>query len=478
VKQLRQQTSDFGGPDRPMGQLLAQWFSERAPASAPASLVPSVRARITATPRRSGWRIRDWWFWRSGARSGTGLAMATATGVLVMALLGVGGTGFFLLATMGEAAPLPQAPGVGMATPGESSAAVAEGTPTAAETVTTAEPVAAVMPAATQDGATAVAGAITGAPAILDAGTPTAAGADVTDIAGIVTEGTVAFDDVRLSGTQRTAHQERRFEPDVSVASGALSIENAAGAWTGTFVSITPPDRAGSLRQAELVGSGEYEGLSAILRYDLGKAWGDPAMIVGVVYPGALPDYPGTEGFERYAPYWDGPARQSKSRPGASGDSSDLPAYVRGSLAQSVEWLSDHARFSDDSPQMQLRPEWMLGHLALDEPRLESRDYEVIVNADYFRGLENGAAMAGISRGSSADGGGWVGRSRGYADPDAAFLSGMHSITELTGTGAHEGLTAILFSDPRPAAATDYLLSWSVEGMLFAGDLPPHPEGP
>jgi hypothetical protein len=478
MKQLRQRPSDFGEPDRPMGQLLAQWFSERAPASAPANLVPSVHARIAATPRRGAWRIRDRWFWRSDRRWGTGMVMASATGVLVMALLGVGGTSVYLLATMGEAAPLVEAPGVGMATPGKSHAVVAQGTPAAAETVTTAEPVAAVMPAATQDGATAVAGTITGAPAILEAGTPTAAGADVTDIAGIGTEGTVAFDDARLSGTQRTAHQERRFEPDASVASGALSIENAAGAWTGTFVSITPPGRAGSLRQAELVGSGEYEGLSAILRYDLGKAWGDPQMIVGVVYPGARPDYPDAERFERYASYWDGPTRPSQSRPGANGGTKDLPAHVRGSLAQSVEWLSDHARFSDDSPQMQLRPEWMLGHLALDEPRLESRDYEVLANADYFRGLENGAAMAGVSRGSSADGGGWVGRSRGYADPDAAFLRGMHSVTELTGTGSHEGLTAILFSDPRPAAATDYLLSWSVEGMLFAGDLPPRAEGP
>jgi hypothetical protein len=478
MKELRQHPSDFDGPDRPMGQLLAQWFSERAPASAPASLIPGVRARIAATPRRSAWRIRDRWFWRSDRRWGTGMVMASATGVLVMALMGVGAAGVYLLATTGELAPVPHAPGVGVAAPGESLAAVADGTHAAVETATTVDTPPAVLPPVTQDEATALAGTITDAPIILDVGAPTTVEADVTDIAGIVTEATVSFDDVRLSGIQRTVHQERRFEPDASVATGALSIENAGGAWTGTFVSISPPGRDGSLRQAELVGSGDYAGLSTILRYDLGKAWGDPQMIVGVVYPGARPDYPDADKFERYASYWDGPTRPSPGRPGSSKDLNDLPAYVRGSLVQSVEWLSDHPRFSDDAPQMQLRPEWMLGHLAVGDPRLESRDYEVLANADYYRGLENGAAMAGVSRGSSADGGGWVGRWRGYADPDAAFLSGMHSITELTGTGSHEGLTAILFSDPIPATATDYLLSWSVEGMLFTGEMPPHPEGP
>ena len=465
MNQRRQYRSNPEGPDRLMGQLLAQWLSERAPTSAPASLVPTIQARIGATPRRRGWRIRDWWLWRPGRERGTSLLLVTATGVLVMAMMGIGGAGVYLLATMGDGAPLSSVPAGAVDAPAESLAAVAVDTPAASS------------PTSSQDGASPVAGTITHAPIILDEGAPTTPVADGTEVVDIRTEADVEFDDIRLSGVQRTVERERRFEPGAAVATGTLSIERDQGAWTGSFVSIEPPGRAGSLRQAELVGSGDYAGLSAILRYDLGKAWGDPGMVVGIVFPGALPDYPDTEGFGRYAPYWDGGGRAASNQPDRV-DLSGLPAYVRGSLVQSVEWMSDDARFNEAPPRMQLRPLWMVGEMDLGDPRLEVAGYETLVNADYFVALENGAAMAGISRGSSLDGGGWSGQARGYADPEAELLGGMYSVTELTGTGSNEGLTAVLFSTPRQAAATDFSHSWSVEGMLFMGEPPPHAEGP
>lgn len=465
MNQRRQYRSNLEDPDRQLGQLLAQWLSGRAPTSVPASLVPTIEARIRATSRRRGWRIRDWWLWRPGRERGTGLLLVTATGVLVMAMMGIGGGGVYLLATMHDDAPLSSVPGGAVDTPAESLASVAVETP------------AAESPASSQDGATLVAGTITRAPVILDEGAPTTPLADGTQVVDIRTEGDVEFDDVRLSGVQRTVERERRLEPGAAVATGSLSIESDQGAWTGDLVSIEPPGRAGGLRQAELVGSGAYAGLSAILRYDLGKAWGDPGMVVGIIFPGALPDYPDAEGFRRYAPYWEGPGRAASSQPDDAAFAG-LPAYVRGSLVQSVEWLSDDARLNDGPPRMQLRPQWMVGEMDLGDPRLEVAGYETLVNADYFEAFENGAAMAGISRGSSLDGGRWSGQSRGYADPEADLLGGMYSITQLTGTGSHEGLTAILFSTPRQAAATDFTHSWSVEGMLFKGEPPPHAEGP
>ncbi len=288
------------------------------------------------------------------------------------------------------------------------------------------------------------------------------------------------FDDARLTGTQRETRNERRYR-DVSesaVATGTLAIENAGGAWRGTFVSISPPGREGSLQQAELAGEGDYAGLSAILRYDLGEGWGDPAMITGVVQPGSLPDYPDAGGFDRYAPYWEGPARPGPAE-GDAADATDLPLYVTGSSTQTIEWMSDDLLYGETSPQMQLQPQWMVAGMALDDARLQMDDYETLVNADYFVALENGAAMTGISRGSAAGGGGgWTGRLRGYADPDDEYLGGQYALTELTGVGGNDGLTAVLLSRPRAAGTTEYLLSWSVEGMLFRGQLPPYPEGP
>jgi hypothetical protein len=331
----------------------------------------------------------------------------------------------------------------------------------------------------TQSGATAVAGTLADAPATVDEGVSTMSAEGVTEVLGATTTGTVSFDDERLSGTQRSEANERRYgtSGEGSLATGTMSIENDAGTWAGTFVRISPPAREGSLLQAELVGEGAYEGLSAILRYDLGKPWGDAEMIAGVVYPGALPEYPTADGFARYAPYWDGPEPLASDATPGPGDAS-LPASLSGTMEQSVEWLSDDVLVDAATTRMQLAPETMVAQTVLGDPRLEMSDYQVLSNAVYFQALENGAAMAGISRGSSGAAGGWSGQIRGYADPTEEYLSGFHSLTELSGNGAYEGLTAVLFSTPQPATAMDFFLSWSVEGMLFEGELPPYPEGP
>ncbi|MEA2025692.1 MAG: hypothetical protein U9O18_03275 [Chloroflexota bacterium] len=64
------------------------------------------------------------------------------------------------------------------------------------------------------------------------------------------------------------------------------------------------------------------------------------------------------------------------------------------------------------------------------------------------------------------DGGSWVGTMRGYASMNPAT---MHWHMELTGTGAHEGLSALL-------EAKGPYGSYDVEGFIFPGALPEYPD--
>ncbi len=470
MNERQQRGRDDTRSDWQIGQQMAQWFAERAPTTTPPTLIPNVCAQVRVTRRRSGWRIGDWWQWRQQGGRQSGWLLVTATGVLVVALTGLGGAGIGMLATIGQAEPAPAAPGAAVASP-DTEVGLPTAVPETPATVVTDGP--------TQSQATAVAGTLADAPVTVDEGVSTVSAEGVTEVLGAITTGTVTFDDERLSGTQRSEANERRFDTsgESSLATGTMSIENAAGTWAGTFVRISPPGREGSLLQAELVGEGAYDGLSAVLRYDLGRPWGDAGMIAGVVYPGTLPDYPDAGGFVRYAPYRDAPEPFAPdAAPGPGGAS--LPARLEGSMVQSIEWLSDDARLDAETGGLHLAPQWMVAQTTLGDPRLEMSDYQTLTNAVYFETLENGAALAGISRGSSDAAGGWSGRIRGYADPGDEYMSGFRALTELSGNGAYEGLSAVLFSTPQPATEMTFFLSWSVEGMLFEGELPPYPEGP
>lgn len=72
--------------------------------------------------------------------------------------------------------------------------------------------------------------------------------------------------DPRLSGTMTTSWNWDDFDAitDTSVAWGDISIENEAGAWSGTFNGVEYPTGLMDTH-AWLVGSGAYEGLAAFL---------------------------------------------------------------------------------------------------------------------------------------------------------------------------------------------------------------------
>jgi hypothetical protein len=213
-------------------------------------------------------------------------------------------------------------------------------------------------------------------------------------------------------------------------------------------------------------------------------------MITGVIAPGTRPPAPERARLNAYADFYKDPEDllgRYELRAPEPRDEDGLPAAVEGSLGTTYFWRAGAVEpvpvSVDPDAQVQQQPEWMAADLMLDDVRLQLEDYEVLLDIDYYDFLD-GSLSSGVSRGRSADGGGWTGEIRGFSDPDETVtMAGRHFLTVLTGTGAYEGLSAVLFSHPDPAVEeapdswepTD---SWSVEGMLFRGGLPPDPAAP
>ena len=111
---------------------------------------------------------------------------------------------------------------------------------------------------------------------------------------GRTTMGQTEMDDPRLSGLVTLVdHADRFFAGAPSdegyrgdVLWGTVEITNADGAWTGTSVGTTDPSADGrGVTYYELVGSGAYEGLSAVIFEREAARWSWN----GVIMPGPLP---------------------------------------------------------------------------------------------------------------------------------------------------------------------------------------------
>jgi hypothetical protein len=111
---------------------------------------------------------------------------------------------------------------------------------------------------------------------------------------GRTTLGQVDLDDPRLSGLLTLVDHADRFFAGVpsdedylgDVLWGTIEITNPDGAWTGTSVGTTDPSADGrGVTYYELVGSGAYEGLSAVIFESEIDGWSWN----GVIMPGPLP---------------------------------------------------------------------------------------------------------------------------------------------------------------------------------------------
>ena len=243
-------TPDMKGPemaelDRQTGEVLSPWFASETVSPPPPDIIAGVQSRVQTTDRRAGWRIPDRWLWRRGDTGRTSFVLATATGVLVLALTGVTSVGVFLMANTGGSGQGQLAAGAASDDPAEGSGNPVAATPeTAAVQATTAatvepDPVEPVVVPMGETVATMVSGSVTLAPTIDDAGSDETTPAGATAVSDVRTTTTVEFDDARLSGLQRVRRNELRFgaEDGGIVAAGSISIENLS------LIHISEPTR-------------------------------------------------------------------------------------------------------------------------------------------------------------------------------------------------------------------------------------------
>jgi hypothetical protein len=102
----------------------------------------------------------------------------------------------------------------------------------------------------------------------------------------------------------------------------------------------------------------------------------------------------------------------------------------------------------------------------VSDPRLAGT-WRTVINRDVYRDSVSDV-WTSAARIDNAEGS-WLGHFTGYLDPDDGrwYHQGI-----LTGTGAYEGLTAIVFKTNTGA------MSYDVHGMVFPGDLPEAPDLP
>ena len=98
----------------------------------------------------------------------------------------------------------------------------------------------------------------------------------------------IEMSDPRLSGALTLDYTKQRFDTrNTDLAWGSARIENDAGAWEGMMRQTSDRDALGAeVGYYELVGSGAYEGLSAIVfetETPTDREW------TGIIFPGDLP---------------------------------------------------------------------------------------------------------------------------------------------------------------------------------------------
>lgn len=100
----------------------------------------------------------------------------------------------------------------------------------------------------------------------------------------------VEMSDPRLSGTITLDYIKQRFDTrGTDLAWGAARIENDAGDWEGTMTQTSDRDTGGrEVGYYELVGSGAYDGLSAIV-FETGNETPINWLWSGIIFPGDLP---------------------------------------------------------------------------------------------------------------------------------------------------------------------------------------------
>jgi hypothetical protein len=118
---------------------------------------------------------------------------------------------------------------------------------------------------------------------VVSSGTTTQAGA-VVQVRGRVVSSTDTMSDPRVTGTG-TIHANADSYGSVATQWGVYRLENAGGAWEGTWTGALWDDQGITDVTGWLVGSGAYEGLT----YHFQARGSEILEVEGIIYPGSPP---------------------------------------------------------------------------------------------------------------------------------------------------------------------------------------------
>ena len=268
---------------------------------------------------------------------------------------------------------------------------------------------------------------------------------------GVVQDYDVVSSDPRLSGqlTLQLGHDTIFGVPGTSAFAGIGRIENDEGAWEGPSRGVGYPDTNDTYVQVVLTGSGAYEGLTAVL--DGNNSANELVFVFeGSIFPGALPELPAG-------------AAEGAGWSESTEVSGDVIAHVTGVAVDTNDGQRGTTTYTPRA--VEERDASYVADVTASDPRLSGR-LTTSHGYDAIFGVPGTAAMAGLERLENDDGS-WEGPFRGATYPGT---NDMHYQAVLSGSGAYEGLTAVVRADN---ARNQH--DFEFEAAIFPGRLPDLP---
>jgi hypothetical protein len=160
--------------------------------------------------------------------------------------------------------------------------------------------------------------------------------------------------------------------------------------------------------------------------------------------------------------------------PDTQTDSNLAPAASEAWTAEDVVRVSGQSTYAGkpESGTIEITSSRVLDHgathdyiLTSDDPRF-SGVLHMTINLDSFQGAPGASVFTGEAR-VDAESGGWDGVFRGVG---MVGTNDMYGQSVLSGVGANDGLSAVLFMDN-----ADNELVFQMEGLVFPGDMPELP---
>ena len=257
-----------------------------------------------------------------------------------------------------------------------------------------------------------------------------------------------------------------------SIVTSNLLVDEA-GSWTGTGRAVESDENDDRYSLYTLTGHGAYEGLYALLRGTPGMDARGPwdRQYEGWILEGQLPPFPDTpepvttEGMQTFPlPGESPPPRPSAETMAPEELDQPTPASVTGEVGdlQMLEVADPTSAEGRERTELTL---WF--EQTATDPRLAGIWTQSVVLDGLGQAAEGSLNLWSGTAMLENGGGYWVGPVSGYQTAEDPY-PGLQQ-TQLTGGGAYEGLSALLYH--RGEGGLDVL-----EGLVFIGEFPPLPE--